>query len=257
MHPIEHLYRYPIKGLSAEALDATTLSAGQGFPLDRTFALTNGAWVFEAQGYAPRPKTDFLVQVNLEQMAEYHSVYDAARHRLTLRGPEGRTEQFALDEPADLAALSALFHARFHERLQGLPQLVAADGIRFTDVSVISTPMMNAISLINLASVEALAADMGQPVDPMRFRANLYFRSSTPWEELQWVGRDVRIGAALGKVVLRTKRCAATNVNPATAQRDMSIPKALMKHYGHPDMGVYIEVIEPGEVRVGDALELL
>jgi uncharacterized protein YcbX len=134
---------------------------------------------------------------------------------------------------------------------------VQADGIRFTDVSVISEPMMNAISLINLASVDAFSGDVGHYVDPLRFRANIYFRTRTPWEELDWVGRDLRIGDALGKVMLRTKRCNATDVNPSTAKRDMRIPKTLMEKYGHPDMGVYIEVTAPGEVKVGDALVLM
>jgi hypothetical protein len=33
------MYRYPIKGLSAEALHAVELAAGEGLPLDRKFAL--------------------------------------------------------------------------------------------------------------------------------------------------------------------------------------------------------------------------
>lgn len=257
MYPIESLYRYPVKGLSAETLQAVTLQAGQAFPLDRHFAITNGAWEFQAEGYSPRPKTDFLVLVNLEQLAEYQSDYDAARNVLTLRSPDGIEHPFNLGLDEDRRALSGLFQRRFGDRLKGAPQVVEAEGIRFTDVSVISEPMMNAISLINLASVEAFAADIGAEVDPMRFRANVYFRTQTPWEELDWVGREVRIGDAVGKVVLRTRRCVATNVNPSTAERDLSIPKSLMQLYGHPDMGVYIELQSGGQVRVGDPLELL
>ena len=39
---VEHLYRYPVKGLTAEALEDVTLSPGQCLPHDRRFALAQG-----------------------------------------------------------------------------------------------------------------------------------------------------------------------------------------------------------------------
>ena len=64
----------------------------------------------------------------------------------------------------------------------------------------------------------------------------------------------ISIGDVRMKVVKRIKRCAATNVDPDTAARDMTIPKTLMDTYGHPDLGVYAEVIEGGTIAEGDAL---
>jgi uncharacterized protein YcbX len=253
--PIEKLYRYPVKGLSAEPLDTVTLSAGQGVPLDRQYAITNGKWEFQAERYQPRPKTDFLVLVKHEQLAEYRTCLDDASQVFKVQGRDGQTHSFDLCSEPERQALCGLLARRLG--LAGNPQLVEAAGIRFTDVSVMSAAMMNAISLVNLASVEALQADLGKAVDPLRFRANIHLRTVTPWEELQWVGREVQIGAARGKVVLRTRRCAATNVDPLTAARDLSIPQALVKHYGHADMGIYIEVIEGGPVAIGDAVQLL
>ena len=52
----------------------------------------------------------------------------------------------------------------------------------------------------------------------------------------------------------RIVRCAATNVDPDTGIRDLSIPDTLMRSFGHADCGVYAEVIEAGEVAVGDEL---
>lgn len=255
MSSIEHLYRYPVKGFSAEPLDSVALSAGQGMPLDRKFAITNGRWAFEAQGYAPRPKTDFLVLVKFEQLAEYRTRYDESTNVFSVTGKDGVTHPFSFASQPDREALARLFAERL--ALAETPQLVEVEGIRFTDVSVMSTPMMNSISLINLTSVEALQADMGVPVDPLRFRANVYFRTGTPWEELDWVGREVSVGTARGKIVLRTRRCVATNVDPVTAQRDLSIPQTLVKKYGHPDMGVYVEITDGGQVAVGDTVTLL
>ena len=66
----------------------------------------------------------------------------------------------------------------------------------------------------------------------------------------------MQIGGATARIVKRTKRCPATNVNPDTAARDMNLPADIRKHFGHFDMGIYAEVETSGEVRLGDALSL-
>ncbi|MDU6748224.1 MAG: MOSC domain-containing protein, partial [Bradyrhizobium sp.] len=64
----------------------------------------------------------------------------------------------------------------------------------------------------------------------------------------------LRIGAARLKVVKTTTRCAAVNVDPDTAVRDLDIPPALMKHRGNNECGIYAEVIEAGDIALGDDL---
>ncbi len=51
-------------------------------------------------------------------------------------------------------------------------------------------------------------------------------------------------------------RCAAVNVDPVTAERDMNIPQALMQMYDHADCGVYAQVIAGGTITTGDPVEL-
>ena len=41
-------------------------------------------------------------------------------------------------------------------------------------------------------------------------------------------------------------RCAATEVNPATAERDLDIVGALQRGFGHNLMGIYAEVADGG-----------
>ncbi len=57
-------------------------------------------------------------------------------------------------------------------------------------------------------------------------------------------------------VTARIDRCAATNVDPASGARDMNIPKALQRGFGHPNMGVYATVIAGGPVSVGDEIRV-
>src|SRR4029079_12826519 len=85
------------------------------------------------------------------------------------------------------------------------------------------------VSLINLASVAALETATGVPVEPLRFRANLYVEGWPAWHEFDLLDQDVTIGPfARARVVKRIVRCAATNVDPETGTRDLEIPKTLM-----------------------------
>jgi uncharacterized protein YcbX len=83
------------------------------------------------------------------------------------------------------------------------------------------------------------------------------FQGEAAWEELDWVDRVLRMGSATVRCVRRTRRCAATNVDPATAVRDLEIPATLLRSQGHADLGVYVEVLEPGRIAPGDRIEFI
>ena len=249
MNTIHALYRYLIKGLSAEQLDRIEVKAGQGFPRDRQFAITNGTWDYSEDEYAPRPKTDFLALMKHESLAVLKS--KVVGDRLTIRTPDGATFEASLQDETGRDQISQFFVRYLGKSTGGTPRVVSSKRFRFTDVSVSSPSLMESVSLINLASVRELEAQIGQPLNPLRFRANIYFDGARPWEELNWLDREIRIGHIRARVLRRTRRCAATNVNPDTGIRDRSIPQALLKTYGHADLGVYAELLEGGELTVG------
>jgi hypothetical protein len=142
------------------------------------------------------------------------------------------------------------FFARFcADELRGPPRVLQAPGFSFSDVA------RKVVSIINLASVEALAQQMGTAIDPLRFRANVYLHGWPALSELDLVGKKIAIGGrARLKIVKRIVRCAATNVDPDTGARDLAIPEALQQAYGHADCGIYGEVVEAGEIAVGDGV---
>jgi hypothetical protein len=103
--------------------------------------------------------------------------------------------------------------------------------------------------------VAAVEKVVGTGVNPLRFRANVYVTGWPAWHELDLVGREIAIGtSARIKIEKRIVRCAAIDVDPLTGIRDLSIPPALMRSFGHADCGVYGEVVQPGEIAVGDEL---
>jgi uncharacterized protein YcbX len=119
---------------------------------------------------------------------------------------------------------------------------------RFTDHP------LGQVSIINLASVADLSRRMGMELDPLRFRANVYVDGWPAWAENDWTGQRLMLGWATAEVFKPIVRCAATHVNPATAERDADVVKALFDNFGHMDCGIYVRVTAPGRVGLGDAV---
>ena len=111
-----------------------------------------------------------------------------------------------------------------------------------------------AVSIINLNTINELEKNIGKNINPSRFRANFLIDKGNPWEEFNWIGKKVSVGECVLEVFKRTQRCAATNVNPENAVRDINIPNEINTHYGHFDLGVYARVIKTGLVSISDKL---
>src|SRR4029079_18411298 len=90
-----------------------------------------------------------------------------------------------------------------------------------------------------------------QAVHPLRFRANLYVEGWPAWHEFDLLDRTLAIGYVRLNVVQRIVRCAAVNVDPGTAERDLVIPQALQRRLGHGDCGIYAEVTTGGRIAGG------
>ncbi len=80
----------------------------------------------------------------------------------------------------------------------------------------------------------------------------IYIDGFRAWEEFDWIGREITIGDVVFSVDRRNGRCAATNVNPETGERDRDIPAALRTSFRHKDLGVYLLVKSSGRVTLQD-----
>ena len=243
---ITGLYRYPIKGLTPEQLTSVPLRAGQTLPADRRYAIENGPSGFDAAAPAWKSKTVYLMLMRNERLAGFKSRFDDATHVLTISKAGEVVARGDLETASGRASLEAFFAANFTDELRGPPKILSAEGHSFSDVA------RKVVSIINLASLAEIEAMINAPVHPLRFRANLYVRDWPAWHEAGLVGETLRIGAARLKVVKTITRCAAVNVDPATAVRDLEIPPALLRHRGNNECGIYAEVIEDGDIAIGD-----
>ncbi|MGH6912498.1 MAG: MOSC domain-containing protein [Geminicoccales bacterium] len=252
MAHIDRIYRYPVKGLSAEPLSAVAVAAGQGLPLDRKFALARQETAFDPAHPVWLAKRHFLMLMREERLAELDVAYDDAGGRLRI----ARAGRQVLDAETGASAGRETIE-RFFEAfmaLAGRPRLVSAPGHMFTDSAT------KYVSLINLATVRAVEEAIRReqaldgPLDPLRFRANLYVDGLDPGAELDWVGQELVAGEVRLQCAERIDRCAATNVDPATARRDLNIPLTLRKAYGHIDCGVLLRVVRGGRLETGQPI---
>jgi uncharacterized protein YcbX len=244
---VHAIYRYPVKGLSPQPMERTRLAVGQTLPADRLYAIENGPCGFDPAAPAYFPKQRFLMLMRNERLAALRTDYDEANHTLTIQWVGRHAARGDLRSKDGRLAIEAFFRRFMPKELRGPPKVLHGEGHSFSDVA------KKVVSIINLASVAAVENAVGAPVNPLRFRGNLYIAGWPAWREFDLLGAELAIGqTARLKVVKRIERCAATDVDPETGIRDLTIPRSLLKNFDHTDCGVYAEVIAAGEIGVGD-----
>ena len=258
---VSSIFRYPVKGLSAEPLARVTLTAGESIPHDRRFAIAHATTNIDCRKPEWLPKTHFFMLMRDEQLAQLRTRFDEHSGVLAVerfgqllfsaRISDTQGRQYTQGRQSADA-----FFAEFLKTCSGGPaRLVEAPGHTFSDArQKPNSTTYKYVSLANLASIRDVERVAGVPVDPIRFRANVYFEGTPAWDELNWVGMELRLGKARLRVVSATTRCPATAVNPTTAERDLEIPRILREEFGHNYMGVYAEVVVGGAVSTGDVL---
>lgn len=243
------LYRYPVKGFSGEPLDRVALARGDTFPRDRAYAVENGPSGFDPATPRYFPKSRFLMLMRNERIAGFWTRLDDATNVFSVEKDGEPLIAVRLDDPVERAALEGWLAETFGDELRGPPKLLSAESHSFSDVGA------KVVHLINLESVRALEAAIGRPVDPRRFRANIVIDGAPAFGELDWSSARVAIGSVVLRGTKRTKRCAATNVDPETAVRDMDVPATLDRLCGHTDFGLYLTVLDAGHMTLGDEVK--
>jgi uncharacterized protein YcbX len=246
---IRAIYRYPVKGLSPEPLERVGLAPGETVPGDRLYAIENGPSGFDPAAPRHQPKARYLMLMRNERLARLRTRLDLASHTLAIKSDGGGAAHGDLRTRTGQQQIESFFAKFCADEMRGPLKVLHSPGHSFSDVA------KKVVSIINLASVAALENVIGAPVQPLRFRGNLYVDGWPAWREFDLLGREISLaGGARLKVIKRIVRCAATNVDPETGLRDLSIPDTLMRSFGHADCGVYAEVVAGGEVVVGDTV---
>jgi uncharacterized protein YcbX len=244
------IYRYPVKGLSPERLPAADLHAGDVIAGDRLYAIENGPSGFNPAAAQWMPKIKFLCLMRNARLAALSARYDDATTTLSIERQGELLAAGDLRTPEGCAAIEKFFDTYMTSEKRGAFRVLQSPGHSFSDVA------KKVVSIINLDTVEEFSGALGQEIHPLRFRANLYVTGMPAWSEFDLIGKTLAIGHARLKVIKRIERCAATEVDPDTALRDIDIPEILWRRRGDADFGVYATVTGTGKITEGDPVEI-
>lgn len=247
MPEISALWRHPIKGHGRERVETVTLVAGETMPWDRRWAVAHELAETDDSAWAPcanfsrGSKTGALMAINAS--------CNPASGTVTLTHPDLLDLTFDPDTE-EQRFLSWVRPLMPDNRAQSV-RLIRVEGRGMTDTDYPS------ISLLNLASNDAMAEIMQQEMSALRWRCNLHVSGLAAWDEFDWVGKALRVGTVELKVCEPIGRCMATAANPKTGLRDADTLGTLNAHLGHQNFGVYATVTRSGDVGVGDVIELV
>ncbi|MEM9909710.1 MAG: MOSC domain-containing protein [Pseudomonadota bacterium] len=247
MPQVAALWRHPIKSHGREALEHVTLTAGQTMPWDRRWAVAHEAAKIDGTDWAP--SANFSRGAKVGGLMAIDAETDTEQGIVTLRHPDRPDLRFNPEEEQEVF-LDWVKPLMPEKRAQST-RLIRVPDRGMTDTDYPS------ISLLNLATNEALEETMGRDLSISRWRGNIVMEGLLAWQEFDWIGRKLRIGTAELDVQERIERCLATATNPETGERDADTLGALNKTFGHQDFGIYATVVASGDIKLGDAVELV
>jgi uncharacterized protein YcbX len=237
----------PVKGFQLAHPEEVEVTA-HGVPGDRLFSLV------EEDGTRVR-----------SSLNAWHSpvtaVFDPASNRLLMRFPGG--EEVAGDVVPAGDVLHIPHDGRsVRARVVDGPWAEPLSVLAKRPVRLVRTAHPNAVkdapaSLVSDGSLARLCREAGRNVDARRFRMLFEIAGCPEHEEDDWIGRPVRVGDAVIRVVAHNVRCAVTTRDPDTAERDLDTLGLLAGYRGTVTLGVLADVVEAGRVRVGDPVEPL
>ncbi|MGZ5153681.1 MAG: MOSC domain-containing protein [Burkholderiales bacterium] len=257
MRRVVALYRYPIKGFTPEVCDALTVLEEGRIAGDRALAFRFADSGLPVSAWSK--KYGFAVLVNAPGLAQLTTRFDPESRQLRVSKGDSVLVEAALDESGRkrIAAAIERFVLGLPENpLAGhperLPLELIGDGVtpRYQDSE------RGEITLHSRESLTAVANALGDSnLSEIRFRSNIAIEGVAAWQEQDWVGRTLRIGAVEFNVVRPKVRCLATHANPRTGERDAPVMQTLVRAFEQEQPTFAVALVTRGRggaIRVGD-----
>lgn len=230
---IEALFRYPVKSMAGERLDAAELG-WHGLEGDRRLAFRK---VNDSTGFP------FLTAGKLPDLLRFaphrENGADLPTH---VRTPDGNLLPLFSDELA----------AEVGRRIGAPVQMMQFRNGIFDE---------GAVSVIALDTVDEITRLAGQNPDVRRFRPNVLVRllRLAPFQEDEWVGGVLSFGEADDapaiSVTMRDIRCAMLNLDPDSAISAPEVMKTVVRLHQNT-AGIYGTVTRIGRLAVGQSIFL-
>lgn len=244
---LSEIWRHPLKAVGREQMDSAALSPGEWLPFDRLWAVSHSRSKLKT-GWVR--KANFLRGVTEPALMAVTSKLSDDGTELTLTHPSAGVITIRPDEASDWPTLEDWLGRIWPADLPAPSGIYRASDAHLTDVEGAW------LSVHTFASHRAVERTVGHDLSTHRWRGNLWIEGADAWDEMNWVGRQLQVGAAVLDVKVQITRCKATMANPETGLRDADTLGAL-KELGHQEFGVYAEVVKGGTIQPGDVITVL
>jgi MOSC domain-containing protein len=250
-------------GLAITPVKGTRLRAVESVRLDRHGARENRRFFLIDED-------DQMVNAtHLGALNTVVSTYSDRDRRLSLAFPNGREVEDDVrlgdevvagfyKQPTPARLVLGEFSEAISEHVGKQLQLVEAG-----EEGAVDRGPTGAVTLISTASLARLADQAGRPsIDSRRFRMLIEVDGVGAHEEDDWVGHDLRVGEVLLHAQGHVGRCVITSRHPDSGEIDLHTLKVLGSYRRHlattepVSFGIYGEIIQPGEIRVGETVTL-
>ncbi len=248
---LTEIWRHPIKSHGREQLAQIKLSQGKCIPWDRRWAMAHEMASIDPEATEWAPCSNFSRGAKAPKLQAITADVDLQMQKVTLRHPNLR--DLTIDPDNDADGLSLIkWVMPISPTNRALPaRIVRAKGRGMTDTDYPS------ISLINMASHRDVSVHIEQKLSHLRWGGNLILENLEPWEEMDWIGRTIRVGQAELEIREAITRCNATKANTKTGELDADTLGALQSGWGHKQMGIYGVVTKTGDIHQGDSVEVI
>jgi len=276
---VSRLWRYPVKSMAGDPLDAAMLG-WRGIPGDRGWAVhdeTRGGitgakrmpllrairarYLREPESGAASPPVELTfpdgVRITSDDPDVARQLAEHLGRPVSLRslGPAGSaSERRVTSEGESDDAVRALMGL---EPGEPMPDMSAFPPERLRLLRQGNFFDALPLHVITEASLETLARRAPESNwDVRRFRPNLLVSNAAggDYPEQAWIGRRLRVGAALLEVVTGCPRCVMVTQPVDDVPHDPRIMRTLVRETKHT-AGIYLGVVEEGAVRIGDPIE--
>ena len=241
----------PVKSVSFQSIESSSIKKNLGMPNDRIFAFSRGLDNKQSKLIENNPNerklNNFLTLKNSPVLNKYNFFYK--NEKLTLTYQEKELVTISPDNEEERLLLTNKLTELETSLIKPITLLKNKD-FPFYDTSH-SNKIFNSMSLINLKSVDDFESKINQKVEFERFRANFYVEGIDAWEERNWIGKIIKINNVSFKVEKNIPRCVAINLKPKT-DTTINLLHYLKDQYNHFDMGIYLTALDDADINDGD-----
>ncbi|MBA3916262.1 MAG: MOSC domain-containing protein, partial [Acidobacteriales bacterium] len=231
---VEAIFRYPVKSMAGERLQAAHLG-WHGLDGDRRLAFRR---------MEDRSGMPWLTASKLPGLLLFSA------HRPKGEASEDIPTHIRTPDGDQMDAFGVELAAEVRRRYGSPVQMMRLNHGIFDEACV---------SLIALETVAAIERVGGRELDVRRFRPNIVVRllRSGPFQEDGWVGGELLLGegddVSAVAVTMRDVRCSMVNLDPDSALPAPEVMKAVVG-LNQNNAGVYGTVTRPGPVAVGQSI---